>query len=197
MEGETFLLEWSLTLGRWKGSGDTWWLIRRWMCLIPASQSDVYVSTTVKTRNKNSTVVNFTSPKTKEELRIVSMTYTLNSSLNSERKVAMVMLCSELFVLSILWHYFREPIHMLWWTDLEGLLCHRTHGHYWGLVPSEPLCQSPGQCLLDFWKPLILLCWTLPLNTKVSGYFGIHCPLKERGFGSWIPEFSYEPSTHC
>lgn len=23
MEGKTFLLEWSLTLGRWKGSGDT------------------------------------------------------------------------------------------------------------------------------------------------------------------------------
>jgi hypothetical protein len=133
-------------------------------------------------KKQNNTVVNFISPKTKEESRTVSMTCTLYSgSPDSEHKVAVVM-CSEHFtsllcrsrLLTHIVNRFRgAPLSQNSWPLLRSKSMP---------VPTEHLCQSPEQCFLEFWKSLMSLSWTL---TEYKGFRIFRDPLSSKGERAW------------
>lgn len=75
----------------------------------------------------------------------------------------------------------------LWWTDSKGLLCHRTHGHYWEANPC--LCLTAFVSITWTISPRILeVTYITVLNSIVEykGSSAFQNPLSSKGEGGGL-----------
>lgn len=119
------------------------WLKRPTLCICQCHSEN---------KKQNNTAVDFTSPKTKEESRIVSLTGTFCGGMDSEHKVAMGMLSSEHSVPSILQHCSEDPI--CWHVTVDSFRGSPLSPNLQALVRSQSM---PGPS-----EPLLSITWTMP-----------------------------------